>query len=72
MLDIDDDASDHGVFTPSPEEIVRACAEIRSGWTEETEISRRHFRLPKIKAVGVVDQARAAAAERQRCTVTTG
>ena len=71
LLDIDDDR-DGGLFTPSPEENASACAEIRSGWTEETEISRRHFRLPKIKADGVVEQARAAAAERQRCAVTTG
>ena len=68
----DDDANDRGAFLPTPQEIEAACDEIRAGWTEEQTISRRHFRLPKIKAVGVTEQARAAAAERQRRAVTTG
>ena len=68
----DDDANDRGAFLPTPEEIELACQEIRSGWTEEQQISRRHFRIPKLRAVGVVEQARAAATERQRCTVTAG
>ena len=35
--------------TPTPEEIRAACAEIRAGWTEETEANRRTVRNTKPK-----------------------
>ena len=70
---------DNALFTPSPEEIASACAEIQRGWSEQETIARQHFRLPKFRAVGVVEQAQQAVAlklemqrESQRRAVTTG
>ena len=58
----DDDGSDGGLFTPSPEQIAAGCLEIQRGWSEQEMIARRSYRLPKFRAVGVVEQAQNAMA----------
>jgi hypothetical protein len=68
---------DNALCKPSPEEIASACLEFQAGWSEAETIARRNYRLPKFRAVGVVELAEQAVAaklemqrERQRRAVT--
>ena len=62
MHDDQHDASDNALFVPSPEQIAAGCAEIQAGWSEAETTARRNYRLPKFRAVGVVEQAQNAMA----------